>query len=215
MYYMAVANLNHFVNYKNNVLNQATLEEFIFLDEPPRYLQFKEPLDLYPYSLLNETQRKSFRKFTPTEESLTLTDRSESNLLGFQDPRGKSTSIFMATPSKVVGYLTLQIQSHHQYTADIPQQHCTEVGIQRTDKLAVIKCLAVDQDFEGKDIGSTLFSVAIESLLHQKEIADYPIRYVVWESLESSHSYYQDKLGFEPFKLGRYNFVINLEDLVN
>lgn len=212
---MAVANLNHFTNYKNNVLNQVSLEELSFLDKPPRYLQFEEPIDLYPYSQLNKLQRRSFSKFDPKEEDLTLTNRFESNLIGFQDPRGKSTSLFMATPSKVVGYVTLQIQSNYQYTANISQQECAEVGMKKTDKVAVIKCLAVDQGFERHDIGGTLFSVTVESLLHQNKISGPSIKYVVWESLESSHSYYHDKLGFEPFKLGTYNFAIDLEDFTD
>lgn len=212
---MAVANLNHFENYKNDVLNQASLEELIFLDKPPRYLQFEEPIDLYPYSQLNKLQRRSFNKFAPKEEALSLTNRFESNLIGFQDPRGKSTSLFMATPSKVVGYVTLQIQSNYQYTASISQQKCAEVGMKKTDKVAVIKCLAVDQAFERHDIGGTLLSVAVESLVHQNNIAGPSIKYIAWESLDSSYSYYQDKLGFEPFKLGTYDFVIDLEDFTD
>lgn len=205
---MAHANLKHFENYKLNVLNEKTLEEKNLIAEPPRYLQFQEPIDLYPYAHLNKSQRQSFYSFSPSEDCLTLTNRFERDLIGFQEPRGKSTSLFMATPSKVVGYVTLQIQSHYEYIADISPQQCAQVGIKKTDKVAVMRCLAVDQNFEGKDIGGTLFSTTLDSLL------PFPsIKYLVWEALPSSKSYYQNKLGFQPFQLGKYNFAIDITQL--
>lgn len=206
---MAKTNTKHFQHYTQNVLNQNTLEEL--LEEPPRYLNFKEPIEFYSYSQLNKDQRKSFYDFNPNDDSLSLTYRCASDHIGFQEPRGKSSSLFLATQQKVVGYLTLQFQSKCQYGGDIPSSTCYEVGLGLNDKIAVIRCLAVDQDFERHDCGATLFAAGLDSIIHTQSNIDPSIKYVVWDSLESSHSYYVDKLGFAPFQMGKYNFAIALD----
>ena len=195
-------NLNHFENFKNRNNNVNS-----FLVSPPKYLNLNESIELYTYKKLNKDQRISFHDFMPSDPDLSLNNRRTSNAVGFQEPRGKSSSLFLATPEKVVGYVTIQIHGVVQFGHDIPKVDRDAVGLSNTDSLGVIKCLGVDKKYERNDCGTTLFALAVESII---SVESPQINYIAWDALDSSKSFYTDKLGFKPFQLGKYNFVLKL-----
>lgn len=206
---MKQMNFNHFHHFSTVALtNEAVLNNIN--KNKPRYLAFSRPIDFYTYPKLNKTQRLSFKEFAPQNEDLSLTNRLMSNAIGFQEPRGKSSSLFLATPTKVVGYITIQFQAKHQYIREVPHEVCQNHGITSNDYIAVIRCLAVDKSFESLDCGGTLFSAAVDSILQAKQY--HPsINYIAWQAIDSSTSFYTDKLGFKPYQLGKYNFAVKLD----
>ena len=181
-------------NYSDNSTQYPITSDGAATKSKAEYLVKFPTIKPYKFENLSEQQKSSLESFSCGNSGIDTFLRHGEGLK-FQVDRHKMKSMVMATETKVLGYMAY---SENEVTFSIPKM-CSKTlreasGLQKGDKIFVIRYLGIDLSCKKLGLGSALVIKAMTACM-AKAKTDPNLKLIVLHATEAACGFYE-KLGF-------------------